>query len=74
MRAAEATELLADVFATAIAVAAAGEGAGRVECAADGGVRFVREEGLGVAVVPGEGDAEPGGERSGLGAACLEVS
>jgi len=70
VRAAEAAELLAHVLAST----AAGEGAGRVERATNGGVRFVREEGLGVAVVPGEGDAEPGGERSGLGAACLEVS
>ena len=69
MRSAESAELLAHVFAIAIA----GEGAGRVERAADGGVRFVWEEGLGVAVVPGEGDAEPGCEGGGLGAACVDV-
>lgn len=66
MRAAVPAELLADVFAAA----AIGESAGRVIGAADAGVRFVREEGLRVAVIPGEGDAEPGCEGRGLGAAC----
>jgi hypothetical protein len=35
-------------------------------------VRFVRVEGARVAVVPGEGDAEPGCEGGGLGAACMD--
>ena len=67
MRAAVAAELLAHVFAAAVA----GEGSGRVERAADGGVRFIGEEGLGVAVIPGQGDAEPGCEGCCLGAACF---
>ena len=73
MRSAESAELLANVFAAAAIAIVGDEGAGRVERAADSGVRFVREEGLRVAVVPGEGDAEPGCEGGGLGAACLDV-
>ena len=70
MRPAVPAELLAHVFAAAITR----KGAGRVESAADRGVRFVWEEGLGVAVVPGQGDAEPGCEGCCLGAACEGVS
>lgn len=40
-----------------------------VECSSNRGVRFVGEESLCAAVVPGQGDAEPGCEGRGLGAA-----
>jgi len=69
VRAAVSAELFTDIFAVTIAVVS--ESAGRVVGAADAGVGFVGEEGLRVAVVPGEGDAEPGCEGGGLGAACL---
>lgn len=42
----------------------------RREDAADGAVRFVGEEGLGVRLVPGERYAEPGSQWSSVDAAC----